>query len=174
MWLSRLGLEWSYGKTFTASRPGVFGLPLGEDCNHRFRERIFLGDMKLSVDFTNAVLRDITDDYPGQGYDVLHRNCCHCSEDLCERLGVDPLPDYISCFTRVGASMEDSVKENAGNRQALASRRPEEKKKPASKSKKCGEKRQQASKGKPIPGSFRFPKVLHALSSSCDCACRSS
>ena len=43
------GIEWSYGKTFLISRPGVFGVPPGKDPNHSFREKLFLGYTKLSM-----------------------------------------------------------------------------------------------------------------------------
>ena len=159
------GLEWSYGKTFTASRSGVFGLPPGEDRSHNFRERILLGDTKLNMDSINAVLRDIADEYPGQGYDVLRRNCCHFAQDFCQRLGVDAPPEYISRFARAGASMEDFVKENLGLEIAemvpssLASRRPEGDE--VSRSKKPGKKRQRASgKRFPIPGSLPVDKTM--------------
>ena len=103
------GIEWSFGKTFLASRPGVFGLPPQKDPNHNFRERIFLGYTKLSMDQIANVLTTMVNEYPGQGYDVFRRNCCHFAEDLCERVGVQKLPDWIYRLARIGAAADEFI-----------------------------------------------------------------
>ena len=106
------GMEWSFGKTLTETRPGVYGLSPGGDRNHSFRERIFLGCTSLSIDAINVLIRDMADEYPGKDYDVFRRNCCHFADDMCGRLGVEPLPDWIYRFARVAASVEDFCKDN--------------------------------------------------------------
>ena len=96
-------IEWSYGKTLTASRPGVIGLPPLSDTKHSFRESIFMGHTERSVEAINAIVRDLVEDFPGYQYDVFRKNCNHFAGSLCERLQVSGIPDHINRFARMGA-----------------------------------------------------------------------
>ena len=106
------GIEWSFGKTFLISRPGVFGVPPGKDPSHSFREKLFLGYTTLSMEQVSSILIDVIEEYQGRDYDTLRRNCCHFSEDLCQRLGVSKLPDWVYRLARIGAAAADFVNES--------------------------------------------------------------
>merc|ERR1719161_467480 len=100
------GLEWSFGRTFRDTLPGIScGLPRS-DPQHNFRQTIFLGRTKLSMELVAALIRDLVEDYPGQDYDLLRRNCCHFADDFCKRLGVGAIPGWIHRFARIGARLE--------------------------------------------------------------------
>ncbi|CAE6973196.1 unnamed protein product [Symbiodinium sp. CCMP2456] len=103
--------EWAFGKTLSATKPGVFGIPPRQDPLHSYRETICLGYTKLSQTEYNAMIRDIVEDYPGKSYDVLQRNCIHFAEDFCHRLKVKALPEWINRFARIGSSMIENVSE---------------------------------------------------------------
>ncbi|CAE7560924.1 unnamed protein product [Symbiodinium pilosum] len=49
------------------------------------------------------------EEYQGRDYDTLRRNCCHFCEDLCQRLGVSKLPDWVYRLARIGAAAADFV-----------------------------------------------------------------
>ncbi|CAE7213554.1 unnamed protein product [Symbiodinium natans] len=108
-------IEWSYGKTLTASRPGVIGLPPLSDTKHSFRESIFMGHTEKSLEAINAIVRDLVEDFPGYQYDVFRKNCNHFADSLCHRLQVSRMPEHINRFARIGACAENFVKDNFGD-----------------------------------------------------------
>eukprot|EP00435_Cladocopium_sp_Y103_P025232 s308_g6.t1 len=65
------GMEWSYGRTFRDSRPGVVGLPPRKDPNHTFRQTVQLGCTPLSMEAVTELITELIEDYPGRSYDVL-------------------------------------------------------------------------------------------------------
>ncbi|CAK9116398.1 unnamed protein product [Durusdinium trenchii] len=65
------GLEWSYGRTFRDSRPGVVGMPPRKDPNHSFRQTVHLGYTEMSLESVNLLISVMIEDYPGRSYDVL-------------------------------------------------------------------------------------------------------
>eukprot|EP00913_Durusdinium_trenchii_P027358 g25665.t1 len=67
------GLEWSYGRTFRDSRPGVVGMPPRKDPNHSFRQTVHLGYTEMSLESVNLLISVMIEDYPGRSYDVLRR-----------------------------------------------------------------------------------------------------
>eukprot|EP00930_Biecheleria_cincta_P103785 TRINITY_DN9587_c0_g1_i1.p1 TRINITY_DN9587_c0_g1~~TRINITY_DN9587_c0_g1_i1.p1 ORF type:complete len:295 (+),score=35.05 TRINITY_DN9587_c0_g1_i1:88-972(+) len=89
------GVEWSYGRTYRDSRPGIVGMPPRSDPHHSFRQMV------------NAIISEIIEDYPGQSYDVLRHNCCHFAEDFCQRLGVESIPDWVHRLARLGAGADE-------------------------------------------------------------------
>ena len=103
------GIEWSYGRTFRDSRPGVVGVPPRKDPNHSFRQTIPLGSARMSMEQLNKLITELIEDYPGRSYDVLRRNCCHFADDFCRRLSVSPLPSWVHRFARVGAGVDETL-----------------------------------------------------------------
>jgi len=85
------GLEWSYECV-----NGVVCCWPGGAHEHLYLEPIFMGMTHTSY---SAVLELITQfregHWKGTEYDGLEHNCCHFSDELCRRLGVGTLPDWI-------------------------------------------------------------------------------
>lgn len=103
------GVEWSYGRTYRDSRPGIVGMPPRSDPHHSFRQTVHLGATQLSMTMVNAIISDIIEDYPGRSYDVLRYNCCHFAEDFCHRLGVGAIPDWVHRLARLGAGADEAL-----------------------------------------------------------------
>lgn len=109
------GLEWSFGRTFRETLPGIScGLPRS-DPQHNFRQTICLGRTKLSMEDVAALIRDLVEDYPGQEYDLLRRNCCHFADDFCQRLGVGPIPGWVHRLARLGAGADGVMQAMLGS-----------------------------------------------------------
>ncbi|CAJ1340188.1 unnamed protein product [Effrenium voratum] len=103
------GMEWSYGRTFRDSRPGVVGLPPRKDPNHSYRETLQLGVTDMSLEDVNEVISNMIEDYPGRNYDVLRRNCCHFADDFCQRLAVERPPEWVHRLARFGVGVEETL-----------------------------------------------------------------
>mmetsp|Transcript_98678 Transcript_98678/g.170864 ORF Transcript_98678/g.170864 Transcript_98678/m.170864 type:complete len:482 (-) Transcript_98678:56-1501(-) len=99
------GLEWSFGYNERELQPGVRCSVPRHDPMHRFRQSVRLGLTSLSAEQITATIRDLIEEYPGQRYDLLHRNCCHFADDFCQRLGVDPIPGWVHRLARAGGML---------------------------------------------------------------------
>lgn len=115
------GMEWSYGRTFRDSRPGVVGLPPRRDPNHTFRQTVHLGCTPLSMEAVTKLISELIEDYPGRSYDVLRRNCCHFADDFCKRLSVSPIPNWVHRLARFGAGVDETLQAVFGD-QGVVSR----------------------------------------------------
>ena len=49
-------------------------------------------------------------EWPGTGYDLTRRNCCHFADALCTMLGVDvPFPAWVNRLAGAGAAVGDAA-----------------------------------------------------------------
>lgn len=63
-----------------------------------------------------SLIHALADEYTGPSYHLLRRNCCHFADDLCQRLGVGPVPTWVCRLANLGdgalsgfAGMEDRM-----------------------------------------------------------------
>lgn len=101
------GHEWSYGYS-DHRHSGVFCVA-PRSCNaHAYREALHMGDTTLSPGEVQRLMEQMAGEWPGQDYDLLRRNCCHFTTSLCMRLGVGPIPNWLTNLASMGASLLDS------------------------------------------------------------------
>mmetsp|Transcript_63644 Transcript_63644/g.165430 ORF Transcript_63644/g.165430 Transcript_63644/m.165430 type:complete len:628 (+) Transcript_63644:33-1916(+) len=101
------GQEWSYG--FSDQRhSGVFCCT-PKSCNvHTYREAVEMGQTTLSPGEIKTLIEEMARAWPGTEYDLLRRNCCHFTDELCRRLGTGPLPYWVTNLASAGASLIDN------------------------------------------------------------------
>ncbi|KAG6514360.1 uncharacterized protein LOC121970102 [Zingiber officinale] len=92
--------EWSFG--FCEQGSGVFSCPPSRNPMYTYRERIVLGETDCSIFDVNMMLRELSQAWPGQSYDLLAKNCNHFCDTFCERLGVPKLPGWVNRFANAG------------------------------------------------------------------------
>uniref|UniRef100_A0A7S1SMJ2 PPPDE domain-containing protein n=1 Tax=Tetraselmis chuii TaxID=63592 RepID=A0A7S1SMJ2_9CHLO len=90
------GKEWSYGYCDAGS--GVYACLPKLNPQYTYRESIPMGVTALSLAQINEVLQELRQDWAGNMYDLLGRNCCHFSEEFCKLLGVGPVPAWVNRF----------------------------------------------------------------------------
>lgn len=100
------GLEWSFGMSFSETKPGVACNKPRAHSQHHFRETVRIGSTTLSAEWVGAIISTLLEEYPGQDYDILRRNCCHFADDFCRRLGVGGIPGWVHRLARVGAQVD--------------------------------------------------------------------
>lgn len=99
------GLEWCYGLSENDCKPGVACLmPRRHPCHH-YRQTVFLGKTVLNAEDIAALISDLIEEWPGQDYDLLSRNCCHFADEFCVRLGVGNIPGWIHRFADIGTHL---------------------------------------------------------------------
>jgi len=97
------GIEWGYGYQPRLSKSGVHSCLPRKHSQHSFRQTVVLPSTKLTEDQINDVISDLIEEYPGNDYHLLSRNCCHFADDFAQRLGVGGIPSWVHRLANVGA-----------------------------------------------------------------------
>lgn len=104
--------EWSYSYA-AAGTPdaelagtGVFCCRPRQCEGHTYSVSIEMGGAGLTEEATLKMISDMESEWPMDTYDLLHRNCCHFCDELCKRLGVGSIPQWLSSLADIGAAME--------------------------------------------------------------------
>ncbi|KAL2489742.1 PPPDE putative thiol peptidase family protein [Forsythia ovata] len=92
--------EWGYGECKQGS--GVYSCPAGKNMQFSYRESIVLGRTKCSAAKTSQILKELSQEWQGNKYNVLSRNCNHFCNDLLQRLGVPKIPAWVNRFANAG------------------------------------------------------------------------
>lgn len=103
------GLEWSYGFTDSDTRPGLACCQPKQHPMHTYRQTFDLGQADLTSEDVAELLSVLMEEWNGQEYDLLRRNCCHFADEFCKRLGVGGIPRWIHRFAWVGEKMDDAA-----------------------------------------------------------------
>lgn len=101
------GDEWSYG--FTEQGTGVFCCDPTGCAEHQYRECVNMGITSLTRDEVDELVEQLEDEWLGEDYDLLRKNCCTFSDELCRRLGVGPIPGWVTNLAAAGATLENGV-----------------------------------------------------------------
>jgi len=95
--------EWSYADS-KHGKDGVFSCPPCCCEGHTFYQSVFMGYVSFSRRFVMEIIKASKKDWLSVDYHVFYHNCCHYSSDLCQRLGVDPVPAWTTSLPHlVGA-----------------------------------------------------------------------
>jgi len=88
------GLEWSYCSTSRGD--GIYSCMPRENTGHVYRESIPLGVTFNKVAQVEILLGQMSKNWSGEDYNMIWKNCCHFSDDLCQRLGVGAIPAWVN------------------------------------------------------------------------------
>jgi len=104
------GLEWCYGFEDSDTRSGICCMEPMTHPLHHYRQTVEMGRAHLKPEDVADILADFVEEYPGDDYDLLRRNCCHFASDFTKRLGVGSIPSWINRAAKIGAGAECLVK----------------------------------------------------------------
>jgi len=96
-----------YGLEYSFAPCGVCHFPPRACPHHIYRESIPMGRTQMSKQEVDALIRKLMREWPGPTYDILEHNCCHFSNELCNRLGVGSLPEWVTSLADVGAELRN-------------------------------------------------------------------
>jgi hypothetical protein len=71
-----------------------------EHSQHQYYSTTELGETKLSPQEVKALLERLAEQWPGGGYDLIHRNCCHFADAFAVDLGMGNIPRWVNRFAR--------------------------------------------------------------------------
>lgn len=115
------GEEWSFGFTDDGGS-GVFACPPRECEAHTYLKSVPMGNVPMPRAEVMKLIQQLAEEWQGEDYDLLHCNCCHFSEELCRRLGVGPLPRWVTNLAGTGAAVGDQLHTVAEGAQAAAAK----------------------------------------------------
>jgi len=95
--------EWSYADS-KHGKEGVFSCPPCACEGHTFYQSVFMGYVSLSRRYIMGIIESSKKDWLSHDYHIFYHNCCHYSADLCQRLGVAPVPRWITSLPHLVGS----------------------------------------------------------------------
>mmetsp|Transcript_106028 Transcript_106028/g.299944 ORF Transcript_106028/g.299944 Transcript_106028/m.299944 type:complete len:219 (-) Transcript_106028:75-731(-) len=103
-----LDLEWGFSDfpdpdTFT----GVFCCRPRHCAGFAYRESVVMGNTRKSEGQIRKILQHLEYQWPAASYDTLKHNCCHFCDDFCRKLGMGPIPSWITNLAALGEQLED-------------------------------------------------------------------
>jgi len=101
--------EWSFSDTTSRKEAtGVFKCMPRQCKGHTYCESVLMGRTSCSEAEVLAIMDLLQTDWQVEEYDLLRRNCCHFSDELCWRLGVGAIPAWVTNLAASAASVEDA------------------------------------------------------------------
>jgi len=113
------GLEWSYGYNENGAT-GIHSCVPRSNKLHKYRENVLMGVTPMSEPEVRFMLYMLAKEWRGAEYDFLTRNCCHFSNELCIRLAVGPVPQWVLRLASTGARFRSGVDTAVSHAQAAA------------------------------------------------------
>lgn len=99
------GWEWAYSDTPDEDTgSGIFCVEPRTCAGFIYRESVSMGATYISELEFRWLIHRLEELWLASAYDALAHNCCHFSEDLCDRLGVGRIPDWVKSLSEAGAS----------------------------------------------------------------------
>jgi len=106
------GREWLFG--VSTGDENDFSDPTGvswhspkENRDHSYRETLSMGFTSKSPEEVLQIIEELKLKWRSSTYNILTRNCHDFSEDLCQRLGVGSLPEWVNSLAPTGAQTYD-------------------------------------------------------------------
>ncbi|CAE7193629.1 unnamed protein product [Symbiodinium pilosum] len=101
------GVEYSYG--YAPDRTGVFTCAPKGCKAHVYKDSLDMGATSKSASEIDEIIEEMKEDWPGFEYDLLRRNCCLFSKALVDKLGVGPVPTWVTNLAAAGATLHDGI-----------------------------------------------------------------
>lgn len=107
--------EWSYGEVEGSKEDsfppvtGVFTSKPRECSGHTYSRSVEMGTTNASLAELRKLIKLLEQDWPAHLYDLVTRNCCHFCNELCQRLQVGGIPDWVNKLASAGSSVEHGM-----------------------------------------------------------------
>ncbi|KAJ9189929.1 hypothetical protein P3X46_001177 [Hevea brasiliensis] len=95
------GVEYAFG-AHEYSTTGIFeGEP--KQCDgFTFRKTILIGKTEMGLAEVRAVMEELAEEYKGNAYNLITKNCNHFCNDACIRITGNPIPSWVNRLARIG------------------------------------------------------------------------
>ena len=106
IYIKALDREYAFGGH---DRPGMSGVywtrPRTEPPGGTFRSELLQGFTFRSEEEIEGIVREVSQQFLGQTYNLLTNNCNHFTSHLCERLTASPAPSWLNRAASIGVAL---------------------------------------------------------------------
>lgn len=95
------GVEYAFG-AHEHSTTGIFEVEPKHCPGFTFRKSILIARSDLGPKEVRAFMEKLAEDYPGNAYNLITKNCNHFCNDVCVRLTGIPIPRWVNRLARLG------------------------------------------------------------------------
>lgn len=95
------GVEYAFG-AHEHSTTGVFEVEPKQCPGFTFRKSILIGRTDLGPKEVRAFMEKLAEEYSGNTYNLITKNCNHFCNDVCLRLTRKPIPSWVNRLARLG------------------------------------------------------------------------
>uniref|UniRef100_A0A2P2IPA9 PPPDE domain-containing protein n=1 Tax=Rhizophora mucronata TaxID=61149 RepID=A0A2P2IPA9_RHIMU len=95
------GVEYAFG-AHEYSSTGIFEAQPKQCDGFGFRESILIGKTDMSPAEIRALMVDLAEEYKGNAYNLITKNCNHFCNHACIRLTGNPIPSWVNRLARLG------------------------------------------------------------------------
>ncbi|GMG98956.1 hypothetical protein Nepgr_000796 [Nepenthes gracilis] len=95
------GIEYAFGAHDHATS-GVFEVEPKQCPGFTFRKSVLIGRTDLGSKEVRTLMEKLSQDYLGNTYHLITKNCNHFCNDMCMRLTDKPIPSWVNRLARLG------------------------------------------------------------------------
>lgn len=100
------GIEYAFG-AHEYPTTGIFeGEPKKCD-GFTFRKSVLIGKTDVGPLEVRTVMEQLAEEYKGNAYNLITKNCNHFCNDACIRLTANPIPSWVNRLARIGKTCFD-------------------------------------------------------------------
>ncbi|KAL5211007.1 hypothetical protein ABZP36_006630 [Zizania latifolia] len=96
------GMEYGFG-AHEYPTSGVFLVEPKSCPGFIFRRSVCVGSTDMSRSEVRSFIEDLAEDYHGDTYHLIAKNCNHFTADICKRLTGKPVPGWVNRLARLGS-----------------------------------------------------------------------
>ncbi|KAK4491070.1 hypothetical protein RD792_001792, partial [Penstemon davidsonii] len=95
------GIEYAFG-AHEHSTTGIFEVEPKHCPGFTFRKSILVGRTDLESEEIREFMEELAEEYSGNTYNIITKNCNHFCNDVCLRLAARPIPRWVNRLARFG------------------------------------------------------------------------
>ncbi|KAL8498728.1 hypothetical protein ACS0TY_021889 [Phlomoides rotata] len=95
------GVEYAFG-AHEHSTTGIFEVEPKHCPGFTFRKSILIARSDLGPKEVRSFMEKLAEDYPGNAYNLITKNCNHFCNDVCVKLTGTPIPRWVNRLARLG------------------------------------------------------------------------
>ncbi|PPR96378.1 hypothetical protein GOBAR_AA24291 [Gossypium barbadense] len=100
IWVAVHGVEYAFG-AHEYPTTGIFEAEPKQCDGFTFRKSILIGKTELGPADVRGVMEDLAEEYKGNAYNLITKNCNHFCNDACIRLTGNPIPSWVNRLARI-------------------------------------------------------------------------
>lgn len=98
------GVEYAFG-AHEHPTTGIFEVEPKQCPGFTFRKSILVGRTDLGPKDVRTFMEKLAEEYSGNTYNLITRNCNHFCNDVCNRLTGKPIPRWVNRLARLGKKL---------------------------------------------------------------------